>query len=117
MVESDIHGGKASLVRGWLTMARIPFHAVGIMPFILGTVLVWKIWRESELFLKLRDRENTLKGQCGECSYRGICGGCRGRAMACSGDYLSEDPSCFIHPPEGSSLAADPPGILRARAT
>lgn len=73
-----------------------------------------QIWHTSEVFLKLRDRENTLKGQCGACSYRGICGGCRGRAMACSGDYLSEDPSCFIHPPEESSLSSESPETHRA---
>lgn len=61
------------------------------------------IWRKSEVFVNLRNRERTLKGQCGECSYRTLCGGCRGRAMAFSGDYLSEDPSCFIHPPTGTS--------------
>ncbi len=55
------------------------------------------IWRESEVFVNLREREHTLKGRCGECKYRKICGGCRGRAMAYSGDYLNEDPSCFIN--------------------
>ena len=54
------------------------------------------IWRNSEVFANLRDREHTLKGRCMECKYRKICGGCRGRAMAYSGDYLAEDPSCFI---------------------
>lgn len=55
-----------------------------------------KIWRESEVFVNLRNRERTLKGRCGDCRYHGICGGCRGRAMALTGDYLAEDPSCFI---------------------
>jgi len=55
-----------------------------------------KIWEEGEVFLKLRDRENKLKGKCGECKYRKMCGGCRGRAMAYYGDYLAEDPSCFL---------------------
>lgn len=54
------------------------------------------IWRRSEVFDRLRNRENELKGKCGECDYRSICGGCRGRAMAYSGDYLGEDPSCFL---------------------
>lgn len=54
------------------------------------------IWRDSEVFHTLRNRENTLKGRCSDCRYRTICGGCRGRAMACTGDYLAEDPSCFI---------------------
>jgi 1,4-dihydroxy-2-naphthoate octaprenyltransferase len=31
-----------SLIRGWVIMARIPFHSVGVMPFILGAVLAWK---------------------------------------------------------------------------
>lgn len=55
------------------------------------------IWENSEIFVNLRNREEALHGACGECSYRKICGGCRGRAMAYSGDYLGEDPSCFIH--------------------
>ncbi len=56
-----------------------------------------EIWRQSEVFANLRNRENTLKGGCGECKYRKICGGCRGRALAYYGDYLAEDPSCFLH--------------------
>ncbi len=56
-----------------------------------------KIYRESEVFTKLRNRETTLKGKCGECTYRKMCGGCRGRAWAYTGDYLSEDPSCFLN--------------------
>ncbi|MDD5093836.1 MAG: radical SAM protein [Dehalococcoidia bacterium] len=55
------------------------------------------IWRQSEVFTALRNREHTLKGACGKCQYRKICGGCRGRAMAYHGDYLAEDPSCFLH--------------------
>lgn len=27
----------------WITIARLPFHLVGILPFMLGTVLAWKI--------------------------------------------------------------------------
>ena len=44
----------------------------------------------------LRQREEMLKGVCGECSYKTVCGGCRGRALAYSGDYLAEDPRCFV---------------------
>jgi radical SAM protein with 4Fe4S-binding SPASM domain len=54
-----------------------------------------EIWDKSELFHTLRDRRN-LKGKCGECSYKNICGGCRGRAYAHSGDFLAEDPLCFL---------------------
>ncbi|MCG2769206.1 MAG: radical SAM/SPASM domain-containing protein, partial [Anaerolineae bacterium] len=48
----------------------------------------------------LRAREERLKGRCSECEYKRLCGGCRGRAWATTGDYLAEDPSCFIHPPD-----------------
>mgnify|MGYP001126327300 CR=1 FL=1 len=54
-----------------------------------------EIWHKSELFHSLRTRSN-LKGKCGECCYNNICGGCRGRAYAHSGDFLTEDPLCFL---------------------
>jgi radical SAM protein with 4Fe4S-binding SPASM domain len=61
------------------------------------------IWTQSEVINSLRHRETQLKGKCGDCRYSTICGGCRGRAMAASGgDYLAEDPSCFI--PERTRL-------------
>jgi radical SAM protein with 4Fe4S-binding SPASM domain len=56
-----------------------------------------KIYYESPVFRNLRKREENLKGICGECNYKTVCGGCRGRALAYSGDYLAEDPRCFIH--------------------
>jgi radical SAM protein with 4Fe4S-binding SPASM domain len=55
------------------------------------------IWERSPIFEDLRAREDRLKGRCGKCQYRRLCGGCRGRAWATTGDYLAEDPSCFIH--------------------
>ncbi len=56
-----------------------------------------QIWETSTIFRDLRHRESGLKGKCGDCRYSTICGGCRGRAMAMSkGDYMAEDPSCFI---------------------
>lgn len=56
------------------------------------------IWQQADVFVNLRNREQTLTGRCGECKYRTLCGGCRGRASAYYGDYLAEDPSCFLHP-------------------
>jgi len=55
-----------------------------------------QIWYDSDLFNSLRNRDN-LKGKCGSCTYRGVCGGCRGRAYAHLGDYLEEDPFCFLN--------------------
>ncbi len=61
------------------------------------------IWTTSPVLKSLREREKRLKGQCGECAYRRLCGGCRGRAWATTGDYLTEDPSCFIHTSNGKT--------------
>ncbi len=61
------------------------------------------IWDSSPILEDLRGREKRLKGQCGECDYRRLCGGCRGRAWATTGDYLAEDPSCFIHSSDGGA--------------
>jgi radical SAM protein with 4Fe4S-binding SPASM domain len=60
------------------------------------------IWQTSPVFQQLRQREDLLEGRCGECEYNRLCGGCRGRAWATTGNYLAEDPSCFIHGPPGS---------------
>ena len=54
-----------------------------------------EIWSDSPLFQSLRDRAN-LKGKCGACSFNKLCGGCRGRAYAHCGDYLAEDPLCWL---------------------
>ena len=59
------------------------------------------IWQNSPVLEKLRDREKSLKGRCGACEYRTVCGGCRGRAQAMTGDYMEEDPCCFIDRPGG----------------
>lgn len=53
------------------------------------------IWYNSEVLDALRDRDN-LKGKCGDCEYRNWCGGCRAMAWAQSGDYLAEDPTCWL---------------------
>lgn len=53
-----------------------------------------EIWRTSPVLQNLRNRQ-TLKGECGGCEYREGCGGCRGRAYACTGDYLESDPVCL----------------------
>jgi radical SAM protein with 4Fe4S-binding SPASM domain len=59
------------------------------------------IWRTSPILEDLRHRERRLNGRCGVCQYRRLCGGCRGRAWITSGDYLAEDPSCFVHFSDG----------------
>jgi radical SAM protein with 4Fe4S-binding SPASM domain len=64
------------------------------------------IWAKAPIFQQLRQREQLLKGRCGDCEYRRLCGGCRGRALAMTGDCLAEDPSCFIHARRESEVAA-----------
>ncbi len=57
------------------------------------------IYRESELFAKLRDRD-ALEGKCGACPFRQLCGGSRSRAYAYTGNPLASDPLCPYVPPE-----------------
>lgn len=38
----------------------------------------------------------NLKGKCGSCKMKYQCGGCRVRALIQKGDYLEEDPHCWI---------------------
>jgi len=73
----------------------------GFLPWNAGNVretTLAKIYRESEVFLALRD-PRKLKGRCGACEYREICGGSRARAFAVYGDWLEEDPGCCYVPP------------------
>ncbi|MDH7592897.1 MAG: SPASM domain-containing protein [Methanomicrobiales archaeon] len=55
-----------------------------------------ELWRASPILETLRARETALKGKCGACPYRVVCGGCRARARAITGDFMQEDPSCFM---------------------
>jgi AdoMet-dependent heme synthase len=55
-----------------------------------------KIYLNALVFQHLRRREELLKGLCSECNYKTVCGGCRGHALAYSGDYMADDPRCFI---------------------
>ena len=55
------------------------------------------IWRNSPVFLKLRDFKQ-LEGKCGRCEYRAVCGGCRARAYEATGNYMAEEPLCAYQP-------------------
>jgi AdoMet-dependent heme synthase len=56
-----------------------------------------EIWRDSEIFKKLRDFSG-YKGKCGICEYRRFCGGCRARAYEATGDYMEQEPLCIYQP-------------------
>jgi radical SAM protein len=72
----------------------------GFLPLVAGNVRktsVQDIYRNSELFMQLRNTDN-LKGKCRDCEFREICGGSRARAYAVTGDAFAEDPSCAYIP-------------------
>jgi radical SAM protein len=74
----------------------------GFLPLPAGNVRtdnLVRVYRESPLFLTLRDRRQ-LKGKCGRCEFVTVCGGSRARAWAVTGDYLAEEPYC-LHEPRG----------------
>ncbi|MBN1167000.1 MAG: radical SAM protein [Methanospirillaceae archaeon] len=58
-----------------------------------------EIYENSPVLKALRSRD-ALKGACGACRYQSVCGGCRGRAYAVTGNYLDEDPACFLREQE-----------------
>ena len=74
----------------------------GFLPRAAGNVReddVVEVYRENDLFERLRDREE-LGGKCGACEFRHVCGGSRSRAYAHTGDPLAADPLC-PYVPEG----------------
>jgi len=44
----------------------------------------------------LRRLPEGLSGKCGRCAFKGICGGFRARADQVFGDFLAEDPACYL---------------------
>jgi radical SAM protein with 4Fe4S-binding SPASM domain len=107
LAEKVFHGCAAG--RGFIYIK--PNGDVWPCPFIevscgnIRTTRFSDILSTSRVLDDLKHREHRLKGQCGECAYRRLCGGCRGRSWACSGDYLAEDPSCFIDRKNGRETA------------
>lgn len=69
----------------------------GYLPISAGNVRSQRfstIYRESELFTRLRD-STRLDGRCGMCEWSERCGGSRARAYAVTGNYLAADPGCL----------------------
>ncbi len=72
----------------------------GFLPMSAGNVRrqgLAKIYRESPLFLGLRDT-SKLEGKCGVCEFKEICGGSRSRAFALTGNVNAEEPCCSYVP-------------------
>ena len=79
----------------------------GFMPLSGGNIRQLElaaIYRESPLFLSLRDTAK-LEGKCGVCEFKEICGGSRARAYALTGNPNAEEPCCsyipkgYVQPP------------------
>lgn len=51
-------------------------------------------YANSEIIKNLVTR--NLKGKCSNCKLKNRCGGCRARAENVNGDYLHEDPDCWL---------------------
>lgn len=67
------------------------------LPISLGNILSMDFhdaWN-SKIMDEFRSSRN-LKGKCGCCVHKEICGGCRAAAYATYGDYLVEDPQCWM---------------------
>ncbi len=56
---------------------------------------IYKIWYDSEVLWKIRDKRN-LQGKCHDCKNVERFGGCRAIAFAMTGDYMGEDVQCWI---------------------
>lgn len=59
------------------------------------------IWADTSnpVLARFRDKQAQFGGRCRACNYRDLCGGgCRVRAHAADGDFLAEDPFCFVEP-------------------
>ena len=87
--------------RGILFISHLgEVYPSGFLPLSVGNVnrgSVVEMYRDSELFRKLRD-PSRLGGKCGRCPFNVICGGWRARAYADSGDPLGEEPYCAYQP-------------------
>ena len=58
-----------------------------------------RIWADTgnPVLARFRDKQARFGGRCAGCTYRDLCGGgCRVRAHAAGGDFLAEDPFCYV---------------------
>ena len=72
----------------------VEFHAGNVrdQPFS-------RIWSDAEnpVLSRFREKQARFGGRCSGCRHRDLCGGgCRVRAHAATGDFLAEDPFCYV---------------------
>jgi len=109
-ITPETHGLEA-VTKGCLAGSAVCFvsykgdvYPCGYFPVSAGNVLdtpFERIWKDSELFARLRDPA-LLEGKCGACEYSRVCGGCRARAYAETANYMAEEPYCLYEPMSGA---------------
>lgn len=68
------------------------------LPIPIGNVLAdgfYKVWYGSEVLWKIRNPQN-LNAKCRDCTLLTQCRGCRAMAYFTTGDYMAEDPQCWL---------------------
>jgi radical SAM protein with 4Fe4S-binding SPASM domain len=97
-------GGCAAGVSGFTILPDGTMTPCRRLPIPIGNVKkdsLREVWATSEILEALRDK-NSYKGKCGKCRRWANCRGCRaiayahGIASGGKGDFLAEDPQCFI---------------------
>jgi radical SAM protein with 4Fe4S-binding SPASM domain len=101
LVEPDTHdvGAMCSVGVNALTLMHDgTVYPCRRLPLPLGNVLrdsLHEIWYASPVLWAARS-PSRLKGRCSSCQYVPVCRGCRAMALAVRGDWLEEDPQCWI---------------------
>lgn len=99
--EADSHGIGGFCPIGLSSLAILPDGTVlpcRRLEIPIGNLLrdgLYKIWYDSDLLWRVRDK-NNLSGKCKGCKNIPYCGGCRAIAYQLTGDYMGEDSQCWI---------------------
>ena len=72
--------------------ALLDIPMMNIFPLSIEEII--KKYKENSIVKNMLSM--NLKGKCGNCSKKYQCGGCRARALIQKGDYLEEDPHCWL---------------------
>lgn len=72
--------------------ALLDLPIMNIFPLTIEEII--EKYKKSEIVKNML--QMNLKRKCGKCSKKYQCGGCRARALIQNGDYLEEDPHCWI---------------------
>ncbi len=64
------------------------------------------LWQDAAnpVLSRFRAEKRRAGGACSTCSHSDLCGGgCRVRAHVLTGDFLAQDPFCYVHPPDAGA--------------